>query len=173
MKNKYLLIIIGFFFFFCFIVLFEGLKNPNVYKPKLQKEKSLSQFEARDFYSNKRISSLDIFSDNNFYLINIWASWCIPCRVEHSYLVKLKKQNSIKLVGINYKDNFENAKKFLNEFENPYSEILKDKDGTLAIQLGAYGVPETFIVNKRKKIIKKIIGPIDQKTYNEVLKIIQ
>ncbi|MBC8295017.1 MAG: DsbE family thiol:disulfide interchange protein [Pelagibacterales bacterium] len=160
-------------FFFCFIVLFEGLKNPNVYKPKLQKEKSLSQFEARDFYSNKRISSLDIFSDNNFYLINIWASWCIPCRVEHSYLVKLKKQNSIKLVGINYKDNFENAKKFLNEFENPYSEILKDKDGTLSIQLGAYGVPETFIVNKRKKIIKKIIGPIDQKTYNEVLKIIQ
>jgi len=173
MKNKYLFIIIGFFFFFCFIVLFEGLKNPNVYKPKLQKEKSLSQFEARDFYSNKRISSLDIFSDNNFYLINIWASWCIPCRVEHSYLVKLKKQNSIKLVGINYKDNFENAKKFLNEFENPYSEILKDKDGTLSIQLGAYGVPETFIVNKRKKIIKKIIGPIDQKTYNEVLKIIQ
>ena len=173
MKNKYLLIIIGFFFFFCFIVLFEGLKNPNVYKPKLQKEKSLSQFEARDFYSNKRISSLDIFSDNNFYLINIWASWCIPCRVEHSYLVKLKKQNSIKLVGINYKDNFENAKKFLNEFENPYSEILKDRDGTLSIQLGAYGVPETFIVNKRKKIIKKIIGPIDQKTYNEVLKIIQ
>ncbi len=149
------------------------MKNPNVYKPKLQKEKSLSQFEARDFYSNKRISSLDIFSDNNFYLINIWASWCIPCRVEHSYLVKLKKQNSIKLVGINYKDNFENAKKFLNEFENPYSEILKDKDGTLSIQLGAYGVPETFIVNKRKKIIKKIIGPIDQKTYNEVLKIIQ
>jgi cytochrome c biogenesis protein CcmG/thiol:disulfide interchange protein DsbE len=173
MKNKYLLIIIGFFFFFCFIVLFEGLKNPNVYKPKLQKGKSLSQFEARDFYSNKRISSLDIFSDNNFYLINIWASWCIPCRVEHSYLVKLKKQNSIKLVGINYKDNFENARKFLNEFENPYSEILKDKDGTLSIQLGAYGVPETFIVNKRKKIIKKIIGPIDQKTYNEVLKIIQ
>jgi cytochrome c biogenesis protein CcmG/thiol:disulfide interchange protein DsbE len=173
MKNKYLLIIIGFLFFFCFIVLFEGLKNPNVYKPKLQKEKSLSQFEARDFYSNKRISSLDIFSDNNFYLINIWASWCIPCRVEHSYLVKLKKQNSIKLVGINYKDNFENARKFLNEFENPYSEILKDKDGTLSIQLGAYGVPETFIVNKRKKIIKKIIGPIDQKTYNEVLKIIQ
>ena len=173
MKNKYLFIIIGFFFFFCFIVLFEGLKNPNIYKPKLQKEKSLSQFEARDFYSNKRISSLDIFSDNNFYLINIWASWCIPCRVEHSYLVKLKKQNSIKLVGINYKDNFENARKFLNEFENPYSEILKDEDGTLSIQLGAYGVPETFIVNKRKKIIKKIIGPIDQKTYNEVLKIIQ
>ena len=157
MKNKYLLIIIGFFFFFCFIVLFEGLKNPNVYKPKLQKEKSLSQFEARDFYSNKRISSLDIFSDNNFYLINIWASWCIPCRVEHSYLVKLKKQNSIKLVGINYKDNFENAKKFLNEFENPYSEILKDRDGTLSIQLGAYGVPETFIVNKRKKSLKKLL----------------
>ena len=173
MKNKYLFIIIGFFFFFCFIVLFEGLKNPNIYKPKLQKEKNLSQFEGRDFYSNKRISSLDIFSDNNFYLINIWASWCIPCRVEHSYLVKLKKQNSIKLVGINYKDNFENAKKFLDELENPYSKIIKDKNGTISIELGAYGVPETFIIDKRKKIIKKITGPINEKIYNEILLIIK
>jgi cytochrome c biogenesis protein CcmG/thiol:disulfide interchange protein DsbE len=88
-------------------------------------------------------------------------------------LIELKKQNSLKLVGINYKDQIENAKRFLNEFENPYSKILKDKNGTLSIKLGAYGVPETFIINKKKKIIKKIIGPINEKTYNEILKIIK
>ena len=128
MKNKYFFIIIVLFFFF-FIVLFKGLKNPNVYIPELQKEKNLTKFEANDFYSNKKTSSLDILNDNNFYLINIWASWCLPCREEHDYLIKLKEQNLIKLIGINYKDNFKNAKKFLNEMGNPYSKILKDKNG--------------------------------------------
>ena len=172
MKNRYFFIILGLFFFF-FIVLFKGLKNPNVYIPELQKEKNLSKFEASDFYSNKKISSLDILNDNNFYLINIWASWCLPCREEHDYLIKLKEQNLIKLIGINYKDDSKNAKKFLNEMENPYSKILKDNNGTVSIQLGAYGVPETFIIDKNKKIIKKIIGPIDKKIYNEILLIIK
>jgi len=173
MKNKYFLIIIGSFFFFFFIVLFKGLKNPNIYIPELQKEKSLSEFKARDFYSNKKISSFDILNDNNFYLINIWASWCLPCREEHDYLIRLKKQNLIKLIGINYKDNFENAKKLLDELGNPYSKILEDNNGTVSIQIGAYGVPETFIIDKNKKIIKKIIGPIDKKIYNEILLIIK
>ena len=172
MKNRYFFIIIGLFFFF-FIVLFEGLKNPNVYIPELQEEKNLSKFEAIDFYSNKKISSLEIFNDNKFYLINIWASWCLPCREEHNYLIKLKEQNLIRLIGINYKDDSENAKKFLKEMGNPYSKILKDSNGTVSIQLAAYGVPETFIIDKNKKIIKKIIGPIDKKIYNEILLIIK
>ena len=172
MKNRYFFIIIGLFFFF-FIVLFEGLKNPNVYIPELQEEKNLSKFEAIDFYSNKKISSLEIFNDNKFYLINIWASWCLPCRQEHDYLIKLKEQNLIRLIGINYKDDSENAKKFINEMGNPYSKILKDSNGTVSIQLAAYGVPETFIIDKNKKIIKKIIGPIDKKIYNEILLIIK
>ena len=172
MKNRYFFIIIGLFFFF-FIVLFEGLKNPNVYIPELQEEKNLSKFEAIDFYSNKKISSLEIFNDNKFYLINIWASWCLPCRQEHDYLIKLKEQNLIRLIGINYKDDSENARKFLKEMGNPYSKILKDSNGTVSIQLAAYGVPETFIIDKNKKIIKKIIGPIDKKIYNEILLIIK
>jgi cytochrome c biogenesis protein CcmG/thiol:disulfide interchange protein DsbE len=172
MKNRYFFIIIGLFFFF-FIVLFEGLKNPNVYIPELQEEKNLSKFEAIDFYSNKKISSLEIFNDNKFYLINIWASWCLPCRQEHDYLIKLKEENLIRLIGINYKDDSENARKFLNEMGNPYSKILKDSNGTVSIQLAAYGVPETFIIDKNKKIIKKIIGPIDKKIYNEILLIIK
>jgi len=173
MKNKYFLVIIASFFVFFFIVLFKGLQNPNVYTPELVKEKKITEFKAIDFYSNEKISSLDILKYNNFYLINIWASWCLPCREEHHYLIKLKKHQKIKLIGINYKDNFDNAKKFLNETGNPYTKILKDYNGTVSIQIGAYGVPETFIIDKNNKIIKKIIGPIDKKIYNEILSIIK
>ena len=106
------------------------------------------------------------------YLINIWASWCIPCRAEHSFLMALKNKN-LNLLGINYKDNISNAQSFLNELGNPYSKILSDKNGVTSIELGAYGVPETFIVNKEKKIIKKIIGPIDNEKFNEILELIK
>ena len=72
------------------------------------------------------------------------------------------------IVGLNYKDKPINAKKFLNEFGNPYSTILLDTDGTISIELGAYGVPETFLINDEKKIIKKIIGPINEQLINEI-----
>ena len=173
MKNKFIIITLIVFFSFCFIVLFKGLKNPKIYIPELREEKNLPSFVSYEFFSNKKISSNELFNGNNFYLINIWASWCVPCRVEHGYLMKLEKQDSLKLIGINYKDNFENAKKFLVELKNPYSKILKDTNGTISIQLGAYGIPETFVIDKRKKIIKKVIGPIDKKIYNEILEIIK
>ena len=80
---------------------------------------------------------------------------------------------NLNLLGINYKDNIINAQSFLNELGNPYSKILSDKNGVTSIELGAYGVPETFIVNKEKKIIKKIIGPIDNKKFNEILELIK
>ena len=80
---------------------------------------------------------------------------------------------NLNLLGINYKDNISNAQSFLNELGNPYSKILSDNNGVTSIELGAYGVPETFIVNKEKKIIKKIIGPIDNEKFNEILELIK
>ena len=80
----------------------------------------------------------------------------------------LNKNKLIKIIGINYKDNFHNAKNFIDEFGDPYDQILIDKNGTLAIELGAYGVPETFIINKEKKIIKRIVGPMNEKILNEI-----
>ena len=109
---------------------------------------------------------------SNYYLVNIWASWCLPCREEHPYLVQLKKNSSIKIIGINYKDKRDNALKFLDEYENPYLTILTDNNGIASIEIGAYGVPESFILNKEKKIIKKIIGPIDRKKFNEINELI-
>ena len=87
--------------------------------------------------------------------------------------MRLSENQSIKLVGLNYKDNLDNAKKFINELGNPYSQIIVDKDGTLSVEFGAYGVPETFIINKDKEIIKKFIGPINKKIMEEINLIIK
>ena len=106
----------------------------------------------KDFFLENEVSSEKIFNENNFYIINIWASWCVPCRKEHSILMALSKKKSIKLIGLNYRDNLKNAKKFIDELGNPYSQILIDEEGTLAVEFGAYGVPETFIINKNKKL---------------------
>ena len=138
------------------------------------KKKKLFQFlKPKDFDSNNYINSDKIFEDNIFYIVNIWASWCVPCRTEHPLLMQLSKNQSIKLIGLNYKDNFNNAKKFIDELGNPYSRILIDKDGILGVEFGAYGVPETFLIDKNKYIIKKFVGPINQEIVNEIKLIIK
>ena len=168
MKNKILISLIIFFFIFCFIVLFKGLNNSNIYVPKLKSEKLLINFKSKELFSEIEISSDQLFIDSDFYILNIWSSWCLPCRDEHKFLMQLSKNSSLMIVGLNYKDKPINAKKFLNEFGNPYSTILLDTDGTISIELGAYGVPETFLINDEKKIIKKIIGPINKQLINEI-----
>ncbi len=168
MKNKITPFILLIFLSFCFIIFYKGLNNSNTYSPQTEDKKNIPIFKAKDFNSNIYIDSDKIFEKNSFYILNIWASWCVPCRKEHSLLMELSKNQSIKLIGLNYRDNLENAKKFINELGNPYSQILIDNDGTLGIEFGAYGVPETFIIDKDKKIIKKIIGPINQEILKEI-----
>ena len=125
-------------------------------------------FESKDLYSETAILSDQIFVGNDYYILNIWASWCLPCRHEHPILMKLKKNSSIKLIGLNYKDHPNNAKKFIDKFGNPYSMIITDQNGIISIELGAYGIPETFIINKNKKIIKKFVGALNQKSLKEI-----
>ena len=172
MKNKYYKFSIVTFFIFTFLIFYYGLKQKNFYTPDIT-IKTLPNLVLKDFNTNNETSFNDILIDSNYYLINIWASWCLPCREEHPYLVKLKKNSSIKIIGINYKDKKDNALKFLDKFENPYFTILNDKNGTASIEIGAYGVPESLILNKEKKIIKKIIGPIDNKKFNEIKKLLR
>jgi cytochrome c biogenesis protein CcmG/thiol:disulfide interchange protein DsbE len=173
MKNRLNLIILFIFLIFCFIIFYKGLDSSNTYTPKINIEKKLPIFKARDFSSNIYIDSENIFIEESYYIVNIWASWCIPCRKEHSLLMELSKNKSIKLIGLNYRDNLNNAKKFINELGNPYAQILIDKDGTLSVEFGAYGVPETFLIDKNKKIIKKFVGPIDKKIIEEINLIIK
>lgn len=92
-------------------------------------------------------------------LINIFASWCLPCRVEHPLLADIKK-SGIALVGINYKDKPDNARKWLQDMGNPFDAIGMDGDGRVAIDFGSYGVPESYLVDKRGVIRFKQIGPL-------------
>ena len=164
-----LLIII---FIIFFIIFYKGLQNSNIYTPNGNIEKNIPFFEAKIFGSNNKIDSKEIFKDHNFYLMNVWSSWCVPCRDEHALLVNIRNQKKIKIIGLNYKDNIINAKKFLKELGNPYEVIISDHDGTIAIEWGAYGVPETFLVYD-KKIIKKIIGPLNKDSLFEIKKLIK
>ena len=173
MKNELSLFIIIIFLSFCFVIFYKGLNNPITYTPKVNEKKNIPTFIAKDFESDFYINSGKVFEEDIFYLVNIWASWCIPCRAEHPLLMQLSKNQSIKLIGLNYRDNFNNAKNFINEFGNPFARILIDKDGTLGVEFGAYGVPETFIIDKNNSIIKKFVGPINQEIVNEIKLIIQ
>ena len=155
-----------------FLILLKGLNQTNIYTPKSISNKNIPVFKAKVFQSDKKINSNEIFINDNYYLLNIWSSWCIPCRDEHFFLMRLKKNKKIKIVGLNYKDKEKNAKNFLDELGNPYEKILLDKDGTIGIELGAYGVPESFLVYKNE-IIKKIIGPLNEKSFEEINRIVK
>ena len=173
MKNKSSLFIIITVLSFCFVIFYKGLNNSNTYAPKIKDKKNIPIFEAKDFNSSAYLNSEKIFEEDVFYIVNIWASWCVPCRIEHPLLMELSKNQSVKLIGLNYRDNINNAKKFINEFGNPYSQIIVDNEGTLSVEFGAYGVPETFIIDKNKKIIRKFIGPINKEIVEEIKLIIK
>jgi len=93
-------------------------------------------------------------------LVNVWASWCGPCREEHPLLMQLAKDGRINLVGINYKDAPENARRFLGQYGLPYQAVGVDPKGRAAIEWGVYGVPETFLLSKDGTIMHKFVGPL-------------
>ena len=171
MKNKIISFLIIFPLLLAFIIFYKGLNKSSFYEPK-SKIKNIPEFSAITFFKKEEINSKNIFDKNKFYLFNIWASWCIPCRDEHSLLVNLSENEKLEIIGLNYKDSMKNAEKFLDELGNPYKKILIDKDGTKAIEWGAFGVPETFLVFENK-IIKKFIGPLNIKSVDEIRKIIK
>lgn len=167
MKNKIFPFFLIFILLLIFLIFYKGLQKSNIYTPDTNINKNIPSFRAKIFETEEDISSKEIFKDKKFYLINIWASWCVPCRDEHPFLMDLNNEKTIKIIGFNYKDDVIKAKKFLSEFDNPYNMIISDKDGTLSIEWGAYGVPESFLVYENK-IIKKIIGPLNQNSLLEI-----
>jgi cytochrome c biogenesis protein CcmG/thiol:disulfide interchange protein DsbE len=107
------------------------------------------------------------------WMLNVWASWCTACRVEHPLLVEIARSNAVPLIGLDYKDKREDALKFLEQQGNPYKLSAYDLDGRIGIDFGVYGVPETFIIDKKGVIRHKQIGPITPEALqNEILPLI-
>ena len=167
MKNKILPFSVVIIFGIIFSIFFKGLEDSKIYTPDVNTKKEIPVFDTKDFFSGENVKSSSIFEIDEIYLLNIWSSWCIPCRQEHPFLMNLNSDNTVNIIGMNYKDNLKNAKNFLEELGDPYKEIFTDVDGTIAIEWGAYGVPESYLIYNNK-IIKKYIGPLNQKFINEI-----
>jgi cytochrome c biogenesis protein CcmG, thiol:disulfide interchange protein DsbE len=103
-------------------------------------------------------------------VVNVWASWCVPCHDEAPLLTELGKDSRLQVIGINYKDAPENARRFLGRYGNPFSIVGVDSNGRAAIEWGVYGVPETFVVGREGKIVYKLVGPITPDNLNSVVK---
>ena len=114
------------------------------------------------FYEDFKANNLvEILKSDKIKIINFWASWCLPCEVEHPILMGLSKKSDFIIIGVNYKDTEEGSDKFLNEKGNPYDLVVIDDEGMMGIEMGLTGVPETFVVNEEGKIIYRIVGPIN------------
>ncbi len=103
-------------------------------------------------------------------VVNVWASWCVPCHDEAPLLMQLSQDNRFRLVGINYKDAPDNARRFLGRYGNPFAAAGADQNGRAGIEWGVYGVPETFVVGRDARIAYKLVGPITPDNLETVLK---
>lgn len=102
-------------------------------------------------------------------ILNVWATWCDVCRIEHPFLLQLKAQG-IPIVGVNYKDNSVDARRWIAQLGNPFETIIFDEDGRLGLDLGVFGAPETYVVDKEGVIRYKHIGDLNQKSWDEKIK---
>lgn len=112
--------------------------------------------------------SPDVFK-GKVSLVNVWASWCVPCHEEAPLLTALAGDSRIQIVGINYKDKADNARRFLGRYGNPFGIVGVDGNGRASIEWGVYGVPETFVVGRDGRIAYKLVGGINQTNLDKVL----
>ena len=169
--QKIIKISISLFLIFILVVFYLSLNRNSNYNTenlignKLNKIK-LQSFQSENYFTNANLEK------NNYTLINFWASWCAPCRLEHPFLMKLSKENNMKILGVNFKDKKDNALNFLSEFGNPFHYLAKDDQGKQSVSYGIYGIPESILINKEFIVIKKFIGPLNNEDFKEIIKII-
>ena len=100
-----------------FVIFYKGLQNSNVYEPQIGNQKNIPVFIAKAFETEEIFKSEDIFEGDKFYLMNIWSSWCAPCRDEHKFLLNLSNQKNLKIIGLNYKDKKKKCNKFFKRIK--------------------------------------------------------
>ena len=143
------------------VILFTSLiRNENNSQSEVDLNTPLPEFSLRTLNSEKNIINVDL---EDLFVLNVWASWCITCRVEHPFLEEISK--TIPIIGLNYKDEKNNATEWLNKLGDPYIFSLYDYYGELALDLGVTGAPETFLVHEGR-IISHHVGEVDQKVWS-------
>ena len=153
-------------------ILFNGLGKNTRLLPSALIGKPIPEFSVPSLMTGKKIDNNSL--KGTMYLLNVWASWCPNCRVEHPMVTELARQNIIPVYGLNYKDEDANAKAWLNQFGNPYTDILVDIDGLVGIDFGVYGAPETFLIDQQGIIRHKIVGELNPyNIQNEILPLIK
>jgi len=165
-------IIIFLIFFFIISVFYISLTRETNYDTSNLINKKITEFKVINadetgFYTK------DDLKKNDFTLINFWASWCAPCKVEHPILMRLSKSKKLKILGVNFKDKDKQAKKFLSDLGNPYDFLAKDINGKQSVSLGIYGIPESILINNELLIMQKFVGPLSLDDYNKIEELIK
>ncbi|MDA7715393.1 DsbE family thiol:disulfide interchange protein [Pelagibacteraceae bacterium] len=169
--QKTVKIIIFIIFLFIISVFYISLSRETNYNTSSLINKEVSKFKMVYFDETNFYTKEDL-KKNEYTLINFWASWCAPCKVEHPILMKLSEENNLKILGVNFKDKEKQAKKFLKDLGNPYDFLAKDINGKQSVTFGIYGIPESILINKELLIIQKFVGPLSLNNYNEIKEII-
>ena len=170
--QKIIKIIILFIFLFVIGIFYISLTRDTNYNTSSLINKDTPEFKIISF-DEANFYTRDDLKKNNYILINFWASWCAPCKIEHPILMKLSQTKNLMILGINFKDKETQAKTFLNELGNPYDLLAKDKNGKQTVRFGVYGIPESILINKDLMIIQKFVGPLSFEDYNNIIKIIE
>ena len=159
-------IVIG--FFALVILLAVGLKRDPRVVPSPLIDKPAPAFELPRLGSAERFSPKDM--QGKVWLLNVWASWCVTCRDEHPVLVDFARTKRVPLVGLNYKDQRDDALKWLSRFGDPYQFSVVDADGRIGIDYGVYGVPETYVIDRAGNIRYRQVGPITPADLDQKIK---
>jgi len=158
LKLKFLLPLILFIVLAVFLAIGLGLNPKEIPSPLI--DKPAPAFSLPILATpEKNLGTQDLRGE--VWLLNVWASWCVSCRQEHPLLLELAKLKLAKIIGLNYKDEADAASLWLQQLGNPYSASIMDKDGRVGIDYGVYGVPETFVIDKRGVIRYKHTGPVE------------
>jgi len=169
--KKIIKITIIFLLIFILGTFFLSLNKSSNYNTESLVGNKLGQIELVSFEDDS-IFTNDDFKKNSFTLINFWASWCAPCRIEHPQLMELSKENNIRILGVNFKDKKINALKFLKDLGDPYEYLTRDSNGKQSVNFGIYGIPESILIDNKLTIIKKFVGPLTKQDLNSIKEII-
>jgi cytochrome c biogenesis protein CcmG/thiol:disulfide interchange protein DsbE len=142
-------------------LLWQGLGHTSAILPSVLVGKPVPPFKLTAINDTRQLYTQEIFPKGQLSLLNVWATWCVACRYEHGFLLRLAQQG-VPIYGLNYRDRRESAQTWLRDFGNPYRLTLFDGDGRTAIDLGVYGTPETYLIDQNGIIRYRHVGVLDK-----------